>query len=59
MTTYFKSKHTDADIDRIEAGEDIPDPCANCGADCMDHTNGRCPDRYKPAPLPPLRKKSR
>jgi hypothetical protein len=28
---------------RVNSGDDVPDPCANCGLDFMEHTGGVCP----------------
>lgn len=30
--------------ERGNAGEEVPDYCANCGRPFMDHTNGKCPE---------------
>ncbi|CAO3459938.1 hypothetical protein [Azospirillum argentinense] len=35
-----RDKHEHA---RGNAGHDVIDPCRNCGAPFLDHTNGRCP----------------
>lgn len=40
--THFRPQDVD-EHRRGDAGEEVPDLCANCGRPFLAHTNGRCP----------------
>lgn len=49
--THFRPI-SEAEHERGNRGEDVPDYCANCGKPFMEHTNGKC---YEPIMLRRIR----
>lgn len=52
---YFVPALPERERNKVLAGYELPDPCANCGLDFMEHTNGRCPGQQDRRTQPGIR----